>query len=56
MFFWGICVLGWEVVVMAVPGAPLVHYCTRVEFVQGVAIGRRKCHLLPSPIVRFSQP
>ena len=25
-------------------GALLVHFCTRVGFVQGVAIGRRKCH------------
>ena len=33
-----------EVVVVGVPGAPLVHYCTRVGFVQGVAIGRRKCY------------
>ena len=35
---------GGRVVVVAVPGAQLVHYCTRVGFVQGVAIGRRKCH------------
>ena len=24
--------------------ASRVHYCTRVVFVQGVAIGRKKCH------------
>ena len=45
-----------EVVVVAVPGAPLVHYCTRVGFVQGVTIGRRKRHQLLSPIVlRFKE-
>ena len=33
-----------KMVAVAVSGSPLVHYCTRVGFVQGVAIGRRECH------------